>query len=317
MKITTLAAAALMLTLACAPAASAQNLTMGAPAWASPLVASDTMPTTGGRAAIAAGGVAFAARVTIAPAQGGVARVIRFETQTDGAILALRRFTGDASTGWWPWGPDTPYVSNPTQAQRTELESMIRAAIGASAAAQPGGPVATGARCSGERAFVEVAVGARAASFTLPCVSNADAPGRLAARLSALAGSRDHEELAAAAAQEVLATDSAFAALAAAEGVPAAFARYAAPDAIMLRGEGENTMGHEAIVARFANWPEGAALEWTPRYARVSTRGDMAWSWGDSVFVAADGTRDPGRYVSIWTRDVDGNWRFALDVGAE
>lgn len=310
-------AAGFALALSFAPTALAQNLTMQAPAWASPLVASDTMPTTGGRAAIAADGIAFAARVTIAPAQGGVARVIRYETQTDGAILALRRFTGDSSTGWWPWGADTPYVSNPPQAQRTELEGLIRAAINTNPTAQPGGPVATGARCSGERAFVEVAVGERASSFTLPCVSNADAPGRLTARLSALAGSRDHEELAAAAAQEVLAVDRAFAALAAAEGVPAAFARYAARDAIMLRGEGENTVGHEAIVERFSSWPEGAALEWTPRYARVSTRGDMAWSWGESVFVGADGARDPGRYVSIWTRDAEGEWRFALDAGAE
>jgi ketosteroid isomerase-like protein len=189
--------------------------------------------------------------------------------------------------------------------------------LSASATPQAGGPVATGERCSGEQAFVEVAVEGRANSFTRNCLSNADPVGRLATRLSVLAGSRDHEQLDAAAIEEVLATDRAFAALAASDGVPAAFAHYAAHDALMVRGSSENTVGHDAVVARFANWPEGATLEWTPRAARVSSRGDMAWSWGDSVFVAADGTRTPGRYVSIWSRDVEGEWRFAVDVGAD
>ena len=96
-----------------------------------------------------------------------------------------------------------------------------------------------------------------------------------------------------------------------------AFARYAAADALMLRSEGDNTSGHDAVVARFANWPEGAKLEWSPRLARVSSRGDMGWTWGDSVYIAPDGTRSAGRYITTWTRDDDGNWRFAADAGVD
>lgn len=309
--------ASALIALAFGASAQAQNLALRAPGWAAPLVASDTMPTTGGRAALVADNIPLAVRVTIAPVDGGVARVIRYD---GGAApkLALRRFTGDGGANWWAWGPDTPLVTNPPAAARTEVEALARAAMSVSSLNQTsGGPVATAARCSGEQAFVEVAVEGRATSFTRACVSNADAVGRLALRLSALAGSRDHPELAAAAAEEVLAADRAFAVLAASDGVPAAFARYAAPDAIMLRSSGDNTVGHDAIVARFANWPEGAALEWTPRAARVSSRGDMAWSWGDSVFVGVDGTRTPGRYFTAWTRDAEGEWRFAIDGGVD
>lgn len=297
--------------------ASAQSVALSAPSWAAPLVASDTMPTTGGRADIAADGVALAARVTIAPLQGGVARVIRYESSEEASVLTLRRFTGDVGTGWWLWGADTPLVIHPAPAQKAELETLIRAALNQSASAQPGGPVATSERCTGEEAFLEVSLEGRARSFTLGCVGNADAAGRLSRKLSEIAGSRNHEELAAAAAQEVLDADRAFAAMAASDGVPAAFAHYAAPDAIMIRGEGDNVVGHDAIVARFANWPDGATLAWTPRFARVSTRGDMAWSWGDSVYTAPDGTSSAGRYVSVWTRDLGGEWRYAADVGAD
>jgi ketosteroid isomerase-like protein len=47
----------------------------------------------------------------------------------------------------------------------------------------------------------------------------------------------------------------------------------------------------------------------------VSERGDMGWTWGNATYTAPDGTHTTGRYVSIWTRDLDGNWKYALDAG--
>ncbi len=294
--------------------AQAQNLSLRAPPWAQTMLASDVIPTTGGRAALAGEGIAVAARITIAPIDGGVARVIRYETNEDGALLALRRFTGHPTTGWWMWGPDTPRVSVPTPAVRTEIEALVRAAMSVVSglnAAQSGDP------CHGEQAFIELALEGRSTSATRACVTAGDPAGRLATRLSELAGSRDNEELAAAATAELLGADRAFAAMAQAEGVPESFAAYAASEAIMLRSEGAPTAGHDAVVARFADWPEAARLQWSPQTARVSSRGDMGWTWGDSVYIAADGTRTPGRYISVWSRDVDGNWRFAFDAGVD
>ena len=311
-KWSVVALAAALLSLA-TPAA-AQNLSLRAPAWAQPLVTSDVIATTGGRAAIADEGVAFAVRVTIAPVDGGVARVIRYEARENAQVLVLRRFTGHRSTGWWMWGPDTPTALATTPALRTEMDGLIRGAMGV-AALNASESSADG--CHGEAAFVEVTQGGRATSYSRACISGNDPVGRLALRLSEIAGSRDDQELAQAAVAEVLGVDRAFAAKAAADGVPAAFAEYAAGDGLMLRSSGENTNGHAAIVARFATWPAGARLEWIPRAGQVSSRGDMAWTWGDSVYVAADGTRTPGRYVSIWTRDEQGRWRFAVDAGVD
>jgi ketosteroid isomerase-like protein len=304
-------AAAVALTLS-APA-SAQNLSLRAPSWAQPLLASDVIPTTGGRASISGEAIVAAVRVTIAPVHGGVARVIRYEAAEEGQSLMLRRFTGHPSTGWWMWGPDTPLVREAPAALRQEMETLIRAAMGvgaltANASTDP---------CHGEAAFVEMALEGRATSMTRACVAAADPVGRLALRVSEIAGSRTDEELLEAAIEEVMDADRAFAALAQEEGVPAAFAEYAAADAVMLRSEGAPTVGHDAIVARFATWPEGARLEWAPEAGRVSSRGDMAWTWGNAVYTAPDGTRSPGRYVSTWKRDDSGAWRFALDAGVD
>ena len=85
--------------LVCAPA-FAQNLSLRAPQWAQAMLSSDVTPTTGGRSLILAEGIPLAVRVTIAPARGGVARVIRYDLRGETGTIALRRFSTSATTGW-------------------------------------------------------------------------------------------------------------------------------------------------------------------------------------------------------------------------
>jgi ketosteroid isomerase-like protein len=304
-----LGAAAMCGLVALAAPAAAQNLSLRAPAWAQALLASDITPTTGGRALIAAEDVPLSVRVTIAPTRGGVARVIRYDLRGDAGLLHVRRFTGHPSTGWWLWGGDAPHVTEVAAAQRTEIANLVRAASGI--AGQVG--AATETCAAGEQAYIEIAVEGRATSLSRACVANTDVGGRLALRLSDLAGSRTEEELAAAAVAEVMAADRAFAAKAQADGVPAAFTEYAAEDALIVTSR-EIIAGRAGVTASYADWPAGARLEWAPETGRVSARGDMGWTWGNSTYTAPDGARTTGRYVSVWTRDYEGNWRYAFDA---
>ncbi|MGQ0531444.1 MAG: YybH family protein [Caulobacteraceae bacterium] len=303
------AAAACGLALTLAAPALGQNLSLRAPPWATPLIISDITPTNGGRAAISAPGIDMAVRVTIAPSRsGGVARVIRYDLRGEQGTLAVHRLT-KPNGAWLLWGADTPRLTNVTAAQRTEIATLTRAVMGAAGGVGGAEEVCEG----GSQAYFEVAFEGRSTSFSRPCLANTDAVGRLGLRLSDLAGSRNEEELAAAAVAELLEADRAFAAKAAADGVPAAFNEYADADALIVTGESVAT-GRAGIAARYQNWPQGARLEWAPETARVSQRGDMGWTWGNSTYIAPDGTRTPGRYVSVWTRGGDGNWRFAFDA---
>lgn len=303
------AAALCSLALLIAAPAFAQNLSLRAPQWAQSLTAADVIPTTGGRALISAPGIDLAVRVTIASPNGGVARVVRYDLRGEEGTLYVRRFTGHPSTGWWLWGGDAPRISQPTIAQRNEIATLARTVMGVS-----GGVGGSEETCqAGEQAYIEVSLAGRATSFSRPCVANTDAAGRLALRLSELAGSRTEEELAGAAVAELLAADRAFAAAAAADGVPAAFSQFAAEDALVVTSDAVSN-GRAGIATRYQNWPQGARLEWAPETGRVSNRGDMGWTWGNSTTVAPDGTRTPGRYVSVWTRDYEGNWRYAFDA---
>lgn len=289
--------------------AFAQNLALRAPQWAQALLSADVTPTTGGRALIAAPDVALSARVTIAPSRGGVARVIRYDLRGETGALHVRRFTGHPSTGWWLWGGDAPRVDDLNAAQRAELAGLIRSAAGI--AGQVGG--STEACANGEQAFIEISTEGRALSLARACVASTDAGGRLALRLSELAGSRTEEELAEAAVAELLAVDRAFAAMARAQGAPAAFEHYAVEDALIVTGA-EILSGRAGIAESYASWPEGARLEWAPQAARVSARGDMGWTWGNSVTTLPDGARRTARYVTVWTRNHQGDWRYAFDA---
>lgn len=294
--------------LLAAPAA-AQNLSLRAPQWAQALVAADVTPTTGGRAMIAADGIDMAVRVTIASPNGGVARVIRYDLRGEQGSLNVRRFTGHPSTGWWLWGGDAPRVTQVTAAQRTEIANLTRAVMGVTGAVGGSEEVCQ----AGEQAYLEVSLAGRATSFSRPCVANTDAAGRLALRLSEIAGSRTEEELSRAAVAELLDVDRAFAAKAAADGVPAAFNQFAAEDALIVTGDSISN-GRAGVASRYQNWPQGAQLQWAPETGRVSVRGDMGWTWGNSTYIAPDGVRTTGRYISVWTRDYEGNWRYAFDA---
>ncbi|MBY0564138.1 MAG: nuclear transport factor 2 family protein [Hyphomonadaceae bacterium] len=297
--------------LVCTPA-FAQNLSLRAPPWAQALLSADVTPTTGGRALIAAEGIPLSVRVTIAPGRGGIARVIRYDLRGEVGQLAVRRFTGHPSTGWWLWGGDAPRLTEATPTQRTEIANLVRAAASIS-----GQLAAANEPCpTGEQAYVELALDGRASSISRACVTNGDAAGRLVLRLSEIAGSRTEEELAAAAVAELLETDRAFNAMAQSEGVPAAFARYAAEDGLIVTST-QILNGRAGISAYYQNWPPGAQLQWAPETGRVSARGDMGWTWGNAVYIAPDGARTPTRYVTVWKRDYDGQWRFAFDAAID
>ena len=117
----------------------------------------------------------------------------------------------------------------------------------------------------------------------------------------------------------MLDADRAFAAMADEKGAPAAFAAFAAEDVRMFPEGGLPYDGREALIARFANWPEGATLSWTPQGGAAAPAGGFGYTWGLSVFrVRNDEGEDivqHGKYISIWRREGDGAWKFVADIG--
>jgi ketosteroid isomerase-like protein len=124
----------------------------------------------------------------------------------------------------------------------------------------------------------------------------------------------------AAAVDDVLATDRAFAAMAKAKGARAAFAEYADPQAVMFRSGVGPVKGRVAISQVFAE-PAAATPTWDPEAAEVAASGDLAYSWGWFVWTPVPGGPLDGKpaatgyYVSIWKKQPDGAWKWVVDLG--
>ena len=118
---------------------------------------------------------------------------------------------------------------------------------------------------------------------------------------------------------ELLRADAAFAAASLAQGARAAFLAFAAENAVTLSGGGAVRYGRQAIGASFDGTPAGAILEWAPVLADVAGTGDLGCTVGDAVFTVpgTDGTarRNYAKYVTVWKRQPDGEWRFVADAG--
>jgi len=119
--------------------------------------------------------------------------------------------------------------------------------------------------------------------------------------------------------QEIIDTERNFAALAAEEGIPAAFSAYAADDVVLMRNN-QLIKGKEDLQKSFANSPAKSpniTLTWTPDFVDVSNSGDLGYTYGKYVYTVIDSMggaqRDTGIFHTVWKRQADGNWRFVWD----
>lgn len=117
----------------------------------------------------------------------------------------------------------------------------------------------------------------------------------------------------------VRSADSAFADLAIRMGLASAFSSTAAPAGVVI-GDPALVVGPEAIRAYFEAQPGGSSLSWRPVYGSVSSSRDLGFTVGEYVSTG----RGPsgatvqrfGKYLTVWRRQRDGNWRFVVDGGS-
>jgi ketosteroid isomerase-like protein len=111
---------------------------------------------------------------------------------------------------------------------------------------------------------------------------------------------------------ELIRADSAFSAMSAAQGAKAAFVAFSADDAISFGAGTQFNEGREAIGAAFNTFPKDAVLEWQPVYAEIARSGDLGCTVGEA---AVSTLHYYSKYLTIWKRQPDGNWKFVADGG--
>lgn len=98
------------------------------------------------------------------------------------------------------------------------------------------------------------------------------------------------------------------------------FASWFAEDGVALGNAAAPLQGKMAI-AHSANWsPKTYRLTWTPTEALMGPSGDMGYTWGHYEGRSKDANGNDititGRYITVWRRQPDGQWKVVLDAGA-
>jgi ketosteroid isomerase-like protein len=117
------------------------------------------------------------------------------------------------------------------------------------------------------------------------------------------------------AAQKIFETERAFEKMVAEKGINAGFIEYLSPLGVMFFPEPANA--RETWRSRPAS---SAALTWNPIKIEVSANGALGYSIGNSIYKpkGKDDTNEfHGHYLSVWTRQPNGEYRAALDTGVD
>lgn len=116
----------------------------------------------------------------------------------------------------------------------------------------------------------------------------------------------------------LLKTDMEFSRTSAVKGVTEAFQAYLADDAVLFPANADLVSGRESIRLHLAA-NEGAILGWKPLRAEVSRAGDLGYTYGTYERRGSfeDGTPRVtyGKYVSVWRKQVDGDWKLVAQIG--
>jgi len=100
-----------------------------------------------------------------------------------------------------------------------------------------------------------------------------------------------------------------------------AFATWFAPDAVTLNNKHSAVMGKTHITAT-ATWdPKDYRLSWIPAGGQMGPSNDMGFTWGHYEGHSTDKNGQPvvieGRYITVWVKQPNGEWKVAMDASAE
>lgn len=119
----------------------------------------------------------------------------------------------------------------------------------------------------------------------------------------------------------LLQTDKDFAAASLEHGAAEAFRMYLHDDAIMFSRGRHAVRGSDSIYKIMSAGAGSYSLEWTPRAAEVAVSGELGWSWGEYTFTSTGGdgieSRSYGKYVNVWRKNTEGEWKVIADIGNE
>lgn len=112
----------------------------------------------------------------------------------------------------------------------------------------------------------------------------------------------------------VVAAEAAFAAQATQTSTEAAFLANSAPTALVTEN---GKLANAQEVWRTRPSRPGSKLSWYPVLADAAHSGDLGYTVGPWTMLQNNRPVSAGEYVTVWRKQLDGRWKFAVNMGIE
>jgi len=117
----------------------------------------------------------------------------------------------------------------------------------------------------------------------------------------------------------LLNTDIQFAQMSLDKGAAEAFNHFLIDEAMGMSHNQHPVIGREKLYDEMKVGQEDYVLSWVPQRAEVAESEDMGWTWGTYVLTFVDDAeveqKRYGKYLNIWERQANGQWKVAVDMG--
>jgi ketosteroid isomerase-like protein len=114
--------------------------------------------------------------------------------------------------------------------------------------------------------------------------------------------------------------DRAFGRFSADSGGPAgAFARWIAPDGMMLGARAVPVRGPDQVRRAFAGFPPTGHFAWAPidSLTHAADDGSLGFTIGEARIAASPTEVSYSKYLTIWRREADSQYRWVFDIGSD
>jgi ketosteroid isomerase-like protein len=114
-------------------------------------------------------------------------------------------------------------------------------------------------------------------------------------------------------------TDLRFSEMSEKEGMHKAFLAFFADSGVMLQDNNYPIRGKSSLINLFGGRTDTTfSLTWNPVFEKIATSGDLGYTYGFYIRkIKSTGEVSRGTYLTIWEKQIDGNWKFVMDTGTE
>ena len=115
--------------------------------------------------------------------------------------------------------------------------------------------------------------------------------------------------------RELIDADIAFSDYSVKHGIQKAFIEFAHDSVVLLKPDRMPIVSKQSLIDSYAGKSDsGLILTWKPERATIAASDELGFTYGLWTLIAAKDT-SRGTYLTVWKKDVQGNWKYAADTG--